>query len=152
MEVSSHALVQDRVRGIDFDVGIFTNLSRDHLDYHASMDDYFSAKSKLFTDFLKVSVKPKKAAVIYAEDARGRELLHKLRDSGLETWSYGEDSEWDIHPVTVQSDVAGLRGQIRVQGSSPGFFLIAPRCSQFAKYHGRRRSRRLPGIAGQCDC
>jgi len=53
-----------------FDVGIFTNLSRDHLDYHASMDDYFSAKSKLFTDFLKVSVKPKKACLIYAEDAR----------------------------------------------------------------------------------
>lgn len=116
MEVSSHALVQERVRGIDFDVGIFTNLSRDHLDYHASMDDYFSAKSKLFTDYLKVSVKPKRAAVIYAEDARGRELLHKLRDSGLETWSYGEDSEWDIHPVTVQRDVAGLRGQLEFKG------------------------------------
>jgi len=116
MEVSSHALVQERVRGIDFDVGIFTNLSRDHLDYHASMDDYFSAKSKLFTDYLKVSVKPKKAAVIYAEDARGRELLDKLRDSGLETWSYGEDSEWDIHPVTVQSDVAGLRGRLEFKG------------------------------------
>ena len=116
MEVSSHALVQDRVRGIDFDVGIFTNLSRDHLDYHASMDDYFSAKSKLFTDYLKVSVKPKRAAVIYAEDARGRELLHKLRNSGLETWSYGEDSEWDIHPVTVQRDVDGLRGQLEFKG------------------------------------
>ena len=41
MEVSSHALVQDRVRGLDFDVGVFTNLSRDHLDYHRDMDDYF---------------------------------------------------------------------------------------------------------------
>ena len=92
MEVSSHALVQERVRGIDFDVGVFTNLSRDHLDYHRDMDDYFSAKSRLFTDYLKVSVKPKKAAVIYAEDARGRELLRKLRDAGLEAWSYGEDS------------------------------------------------------------
>jgi UDP-N-acetylmuramyl tripeptide synthase len=69
MEVSSHALVQERVRGIDFDVALFTNLSRDHLDYHASMDDYFSAKSKLFTDYLKVSVKPKKAAVDLRRDA-----------------------------------------------------------------------------------
>jgi UDP-N-acetylmuramoyl-L-alanyl-D-glutamate--2,6-diaminopimelate ligase len=92
MEVSSHALVQERVRGIDFDVALFTNLSRDHLDYHASMDDYFSAKSRLFTDYLKMSVKPKKAAVIYGGDVRGRDLLRKVREAGLETWSYGEES------------------------------------------------------------
>jgi UDP-N-acetylmuramoyl-L-alanyl-D-glutamate--2,6-diaminopimelate ligase len=116
MEVSSHALVQERVRGIDFAVALFTNLSRDHLDYHANMDDYFSAKSKLFTDYLKVSAKPKKAAVIYGGDARGRELLRKVREAGLETWSYGEDSEWDIHPVKIQSDVAGLRGQLEFKG------------------------------------
>ncbi|HEX2260372.1 MAG TPA: UDP-N-acetylmuramoyl-L-alanyl-D-glutamate--2,6-diaminopimelate ligase, partial [Candidatus Binatia bacterium] len=116
MEVSSHALVQERVRGIDFDVALFTNLSRDHLDYHASMDDYFLAKSKLFTDYLKVSVKAKKAAVIYGGDARGSELLLKVHDAGLEAWSYGEDNEWDIHPVKVQSDVAGLRGQLKFKG------------------------------------
>ena len=152
MEVSSHALVQERVRGIDFDVGIFTNLSRDHLDYHASMDDYFSAKSRLFTDYLKVSVKPKRAAVIYGGDARGRELLHKVRDAGLETWSYGEDSEWDIHPVKVQSDVDGLRGQLEFKGRYLRLFLAAHRCSQFAKHHGRRRGRGLSGIARRCDC
>ena len=112
MEVSSHALVQERVRGVDFDIGLFTNLSRDHLDYHASMDDYFSAKCKLFTDYLRVSVKPKRAAVIYAGDSRGSELLCKVRDAGLEVCSYGEDNEWDIHPVKVQSDVSGLRGQL----------------------------------------
>jgi UDP-N-acetylmuramoyl-L-alanyl-D-glutamate--2,6-diaminopimelate ligase len=49
MEVSSHALVQHRVDGITFDVAAFTNLSREHLDYHGSMDDYFEAKSLLFT-------------------------------------------------------------------------------------------------------
>ena len=53
MEVSSHALAQERVRGLEFDVGVFTNLSRDHLDYHRDMDDYFLAKSRLFTDYLK---------------------------------------------------------------------------------------------------
>jgi len=113
MEVSSHALVQERVRGIDFDVALFTNLSRDHLDYHASMDDYFLAKSKLFTDYLKASVKAKRTAVIYGGDARAAELLSKVHDAGLEAWSYGEENEWDIHPVKVQSDVAGLRGQLK---------------------------------------
>ena len=48
MEVSSHALEQKRVFGIEFDVAIFTNLTRDHLDYHGTMDDYFAAKQKLF--------------------------------------------------------------------------------------------------------
>ena len=61
MEVSSHALAQERVRGLEFDVAVFTNLSRDHLDYHADMDDYFSAKSRLFTDHLKNGSKPKRA-------------------------------------------------------------------------------------------
>jgi UDP-N-acetylmuramoyl-L-alanyl-D-glutamate--2,6-diaminopimelate ligase len=115
MEVSSHALVQDRVRGIDFDVGIFTNLSRDHLDYHADMDAYFSAKRRLFTDYLKMSVKLNKAAVVFGQDAKGRDLLKQVAALGLDTWSYGEDREWDIHPINVRSDVAGLRGQLAVK-------------------------------------
>ena len=115
MEVSSHALVQERVRGLDFDVGVFTNLSRDHLDYHRDMDDYFLAKSKLFTDYLKASAKRDKAAVIYADDTRGRELIAKLGSENLDVWSYGEGRQWDIHPLNVVRDVAGLRGQIRAK-------------------------------------
>lgn len=121
MEVSSHALVQERVRGIDFDIALFTNLSRDHLDYHASMDDYFLAKSKLFTDYLKVSAKPRKAAVIYAGDGRGQELVRRVRDLGLGVCSYGEGNEWDVHPVKVQSDVAGLKGQLAFRGGCLDF-------------------------------
>lgn len=121
MEVSSHALVQERVRGIDFDIGLFTNLSRDHLDYHGSMEDYFLAKSKLFTDYLRGSAKPKKSAVIYAEDARGRELLDKASDAGLDTWSYGVDNQWDIHPLEMQSDVNGLRGRLQFKGRQLDF-------------------------------
>jgi UDP-N-acetylmuramyl tripeptide synthase len=52
IEVSSHGLDLNRVDGCCFDVGIFTNLTRDHLDYHADMDDYFDAKKQLFTRFL----------------------------------------------------------------------------------------------------
>ena len=115
MEVSSHALVQERVRGLEFDVGVFTNLSRDHLDFHRDMDDYFSAKSRLFTDYLKVSEKPHKAAVIYGEDPYGRELLAKIRSENLDVWSYGEGTQWDVRPLEVDRDVSGLRGTIQAR-------------------------------------
>ncbi|MBM4263783.1 MAG: UDP-N-acetylmuramoyl-L-alanyl-D-glutamate--2,6-diaminopimelate ligase [Deltaproteobacteria bacterium] len=115
MEVSSHALAQDRVRGLEFDVAVFTNLSRDHLDYHRDMDDYFLAKSKLFTDHLQHSRKAKKAAVIYGADPRGQDLLATVRGLGLESWSYGVEKPWDVHAVDVQSDVSGLRGKIAVK-------------------------------------
>ncbi|HXV83557.1 MAG TPA: UDP-N-acetylmuramoyl-L-alanyl-D-glutamate--2,6-diaminopimelate ligase [Candidatus Binatia bacterium] len=143
MEVSSHALVQERVRGIDFDIALFTNLSRDHLDYHASMEDYFSAKSKLFTDYLKASVKPKKAAVIYGGDARGKELLQKVRNLGLEALGYGEDKEWDIHPVKVQSDVGGLKGQLAFKS----------RCLDFSsRLMGRANLQNIMGAVGVGGC
>jgi UDP-N-acetylmuramoyl-L-alanyl-D-glutamate--2,6-diaminopimelate ligase len=115
MEVSSHALVQERVRGLDFDVGVFTNLSRDHLDYHRDMDDYFYAKCRLFTDYLPASAKPDKAAVIFGDDPRGPELMAKARAAGLQVWSYGESGNWDIHPLAIDKDVAGLRGTIKAR-------------------------------------
>jgi UDP-N-acetylmuramoyl-L-alanyl-D-glutamate--2,6-diaminopimelate ligase len=115
MEVSSHALVQERVRGLDFDVGVFTNLSRDHLDYHRDMDDYFQAKSKLFTDHLPHSQKPNKAAVIYGDDPRGPQLIALARASGLAVWSYGESERCDIHPLHIETDVSGLRGSIQAK-------------------------------------
>jgi UDP-N-acetylmuramoyl-L-alanyl-D-glutamate--2,6-diaminopimelate ligase len=118
MEVSSHALAQERVRGLEFDVAVFTNLSRDHLDYHRDMDDYFLAKSKLFTDYLMASSKARRAAVLYGEDPRGGELIAQVRSQGLEVWSYGEGSQWDVHPLKVDSDVAGLRGKIQAKERS----------------------------------
>jgi len=68
MEVSSHALALGRVAGTHYDVAVFTNLSQDHLDFHASMDDYFTAKAELFTP------KYARAGVVNIDDARGREL------------------------------------------------------------------------------
>ncbi len=68
MEVSSHALALGRVAGTRYDVAVFTNLSQDHLDFHASMDEYFAAKAELFTP------KYARAGVVNIDDARGREL------------------------------------------------------------------------------
>jgi UDP-N-acetylmuramoyl-L-alanyl-D-glutamate--2,6-diaminopimelate ligase len=121
MEVSSHALAQERVRGLEFDIALFTNLSRDHLDYHSDMEDYFAAKSKLFTDYLKHSSKPRKAAVIHGGDPKGKELLKQVRDLGLDAWSYGREDEWDVRPVELQSDVAGVRGKLQVKQTRYGF-------------------------------
>jgi UDP-N-acetylmuramoyl-L-alanyl-D-glutamate--2,6-diaminopimelate ligase len=115
MEVSSHALAQERVRGLEFDVAVFTNLSRDHLDYHADMAEYFLAKSRLFTDYLTSGGKAKKAAVICGADPYGKELLDNIRNHGVDVWSYGEGDEWDIRPVDVQSEVAGLKGTIQAK-------------------------------------
>lgn len=70
MEVSSHALAQERVHGTEFDVAIFTNLTRDHLDYHEDMDTYFAAKAKLFT-----TLGPEQTAVINIDDPWGKHLL-----------------------------------------------------------------------------
>jgi len=121
MEVSSHALELERVRGIDFDAAIFTNLTRDHLDFHADMEHYFLSKSKFFTDYLPASVKQKKSAVIHGGDAKGRELLDKVSSLGLEVVSYGHDSKWDVHPVDVSGDLEGLRGKIQMGGRAIAF-------------------------------
>ena len=115
VEVSSHALAQQRVRGLEFDVGVFTNLSRDHLDYHKDMEEYFSAKASLFTDYLPASSKARKAAVVCGDDPRGGRLLEKLRSSALDLWSYGQAKERDVHPLTVERDVRGLRGEIQAR-------------------------------------
>lgn len=121
MEVSSHALAQERVRGLDFDVGVFTNLSRDHLDYHRDMDDYFLAKSRLFTDYLDASSKAHKAAVIYGEDARGGALAAMAREHGLDVWLYGEGPSWGVHPSQIEKDVSGCRGKIVAKGRTIEF-------------------------------
>jgi UDP-N-acetylmuramoyl-L-alanyl-D-glutamate--2,6-diaminopimelate ligase len=85
-EVSSHALDQGRAAGINFDVAVFTNLTRDHLDYHGTMDKYFAAKRLLFDG----SVYPgPRVAVINALDERARQLAAVARRAGAEVRTYG---------------------------------------------------------------
>ncbi|PMP97866.1 MAG: UDP-N-acetylmuramoyl-L-alanyl-D-glutamate--2,6-diaminopimelate ligase [Thermodesulfobacterium geofontis] len=75
IEVSSHALHQDRLLGLFFDVTAFTNLSRDHLDYHKDMEDYYQAKKKLFTQYLKPNAK----VVVSLENEYGKRLAEELK-------------------------------------------------------------------------
>lgn len=86
MEVSSHALAQERVHGIGFEVAVFTNLTRDHLDYHANMQEYFSAKRRLFEG---TCAAPPRVAVTNADDEYGRELLEVGKRAGSQVLTYG---------------------------------------------------------------
>jgi UDP-N-acetylmuramoyl-L-alanyl-D-glutamate--2,6-diaminopimelate ligase len=86
MEVSSHALEQGRVHGLGFDTAIFTNLTRDHLDFHGSMENYFAVKRRLFDGSL---LRPPRVAVLNIDDAHGAELVLAAREAGSEIFSYG---------------------------------------------------------------
>jgi len=103
MEVSSHALEQGRVNAVQFNVAVFTNLTRDHLDYHGTMDAYGDAKRRLF-GFPGLT-----AAVINRDDAFGRELLDGLPGT-LQVISYAlEDDRADVRAADVETHAGGLR-------------------------------------------
>ena len=86
MEVSSHALDQARVDSVPFNTVIFTNLTRDHLDYHKTMDQYFEAKQRLFTDLLWATTKRPCFAIINTDDKYGRRM--RVADPAI-LWTYG---------------------------------------------------------------
>jgi UDP-N-acetylmuramoyl-L-alanyl-D-glutamate--2,6-diaminopimelate ligase len=78
MEVSSHALAQERTRGLEWDVAVFTNLTQDHLDFHQTMENYFEAKAGLFTGLTKQPNKKQATAVINIDDRYGAQLVSRL--------------------------------------------------------------------------
>ncbi len=93
MEVSSHALDQKRANGVDFNTVIFTNLTRDHLDYHETMESYFQSKQKLFTDLLWKTEKRPHFAVINIDDSWGARM-RVAATAGL--WTYGQKKSADF--------------------------------------------------------
>jgi UDP-N-acetylmuramoyl-L-alanyl-D-glutamate--2,6-diaminopimelate ligase len=100
MEVSSHALDQGRTRDCPFRVAIFTNISRDHLDYHPSMEAYFEAKSRLFLGLRERGAGDFTRAVINMDDRRGEELA-RLTDVPIVTYGLGKDCDVRADPVQV---------------------------------------------------
>lgn len=110
MEVSSHALDQDRIAGVPVDVGVFSNLTQDHLDYHRTMDAYFAAKARLFWDLERRCAK----GAVNVDDPRGRELLAG-RDDLL---GYGLDVPAELHGTVLDSGPRGMRLAMRYAGQS----------------------------------
>ena len=105
MEVSSHALEQQRVYGIPFDVAVFTNLTRDHLDYHRTMDEYFSSKQVLFEG---CGTEAPRAAVINGDDEYGQKLVKISKKRSSEVLAYGL-SKGDFHAEKVEITPRGTR-------------------------------------------
>jgi len=108
MEVSSHALEQQRVSGIPFDVAVFTNLTRDHLDYHGTMESYFRAKQILFEG---CGTEPPRAAVVNIDDEYGRQLLKICKKKSSVVFSYGL-AAGDFHAESVEITPCGTRFQM----------------------------------------
>ncbi len=104
MEVSSHALEQQRVYGVPFDVAIFTNLTRDHLDYHGTMEEYFASKALLFKG---LGTEPPRVAVINEEDDYGKRLI-QLCKKQRDVITYGMGSG-DFHAKDVNLERNGTR-------------------------------------------
>src|SRR5437016_2443937 len=103
MEVSSHALVQQRTFGIAFDVAVFTNLTRDHLDYHKTMDEYFAAKRMLFT---RNEAGWPRVAVVNTDDEGGVQLLKFCKEQGTKVLTYGL-TKGDFHAAKVEVNLCG---------------------------------------------
>jgi UDP-N-acetylmuramoyl-L-alanyl-D-glutamate--2,6-diaminopimelate ligase len=108
MEVSSHALEQQRVYAIPFDVAVFTNLTRDHLDYHGTFEKYFSAKRVLFEG---CGTEPPRASVINIDDEYGKQLLKFSKKQGSEAFSYGIGAG-DFHANDLQMTSSGNRFEL----------------------------------------
>lgn len=107
MEVSSHALALKRTYGIRFAAAVFTNLSREHFDFHKDFEDYFAAKRILFDQIDR----SRRTAVVNIDDEYGRRLANELGAAAL---TFGrDDPDADIHPEAVVIDVDGIRGTIR---------------------------------------
>lgn len=131
MEVSSHALMQERVRNIEFDAAVFTNLTQDHLDYHKTMDAYFEAKSRLFTGVLG-QLKKKGTAVVNIDDRHGAKLANQLAKD-LPVTTFGVGIKADLKASNLRVDFAGTSYQLDAGGKS--YLVRLPLIGRFNVYN-----------------
>jgi UDP-N-acetylmuramoyl-L-alanyl-D-glutamate--2,6-diaminopimelate ligase len=118
MEVSSHALALDRVAGTRFDAAVFTNLTRDHLDFHGTIEAYAEAKARLFLDVLPAGGKRDPVAVVNGDDPAGAALLARL---GTRSVDFAVRARAAVRPEGVESTLAGMRGCLALGGRSVPF-------------------------------
>jgi UDP-N-acetylmuramoyl-L-alanyl-D-glutamate--2,6-diaminopimelate ligase len=106
MEVSSHALDQGRVMGCPFEVGVFTNLTQDHLDYHENMENYFQAKALLFSPQYLTG-----RAIVNLDDEYGKRLISQIPSERV--WSYSTtDANADLWTSELEYQQTGVKGKL----------------------------------------
>jgi UDP-N-acetylmuramoyl-L-alanyl-D-glutamate--2,6-diaminopimelate ligase len=166
MEVSSHALVQERVWGVPYEVAVFTNLTRDHLDYHKSMDSYFEAKSILF---LGCGTRPPRASVINADDEYGQSLGQSRKTLSQQVILYGIQNG-DFRAINIELQHDGTKfdlvtpsGSIRIETALIGgvnvYNILAAAAATFACgcslkqiAEAIREFKQVPGRFEKVDC
>jgi UDP-N-acetylmuramoyl-L-alanyl-D-glutamate--2,6-diaminopimelate ligase len=128
MEMSSHALDQERVWGIPVDVAIFTNLTQDHLDYHGTMEAYAAAKAKMFAG---VGAAAPRVAAINLDDGASFKFEQAAKAAGSKVWTYGisgpyipDDDIWDVPIHGLTADF--LARHLTLAASSISFDLVTP--------------------------
>jgi UDP-N-acetylmuramoyl-L-alanyl-D-glutamate--2,6-diaminopimelate ligase len=166
MEVSSHALAQHRTCGIYFDVAVFTNLTRDHLDYHYTMEEYFAAKQLLFRgdDTL-----PPRAAVINADDKYGQKLADMSHKISADLLTYGL-TQGDFHATKLEITPQETRFDLVTPGRTIPIYspliggvnvynILAAATAAYAGackleeiVHGIETLARVPGRFERVDC
>ncbi|MDP8988834.1 MAG: UDP-N-acetylmuramoyl-L-alanyl-D-glutamate--2,6-diaminopimelate ligase [Acidobacteriota bacterium] len=114
MEVSSHGLALARVYGIEFHTAVFTNLTRDHLDFHHTMEEYAAAKRLLF---IPEDGPPPRWAILNADDPASADM----RPAGARTISYGISTDADLRAENIRSGFAGLHFDVLYQGQRQAF-------------------------------
>ncbi|MBZ5719283.1 MAG: UDP-N-acetylmuramoyl-L-alanyl-D-glutamate--2,6-diaminopimelate ligase [Acidobacteriia bacterium] len=166
MEVSSHALAQQRIFGIPVDVAVFTNLTRDHLDYHHTMDEYFASKQMLFEG---CGAEPPRVAVLNTDDDYGQKLVKVSTKRSAEVLTYGL-AKGDFHADKVDITPRGTRFNLVTPQETISLFSLligkvnvynvlaaagaayARGCKREAIAQGVEALARVPGRFERVDC
>jgi UDP-N-acetylmuramoyl-L-alanyl-D-glutamate--2,6-diaminopimelate ligase len=117
MEVSSHALAQERTRGLEWDVAVFTNLTQDHLDFHQTMANYFESKARLFTGLKDQPNKKQATAVINLDDPYGERIVSRLGHA-VPVVTYGMSARADFRASNYRVEFSGTSFQLDARGKS----------------------------------
>ena len=129
MEVSSHALAQNRLAGCEFDTAVFTNFTQDHLDYHKTMENYLEAKAKLFDSLGGPGIKPDKTAVVNLDDEQAGYILERSACNHI-TYGLGDESadiravDIGLGPLGSTFTIQGAFGRLPVRTKIAGLFNI----------------------------
>ena len=142
MEVSSHAIAQDRVRGVEFDAAVFTNLTQDHLDYHGSMDAYFEAKAGLF-EALASQKNKKGRAIVNLDDRYGQRLIDQF-SKRLKILTFGRSVHAEFRATSIRQEMNGTTFTLEARGKS--YLVRLPVIGLFNVYNA------LAAIASAVTC